>query len=262
MIRQSIKYLAFYFSAKTKYSIHSPFVFSFIEEILENKSSYYSFLAIEHVRNSLKNNSSEIKVNDLGAGSKKIKTDKRKIATIAKTSLQEKQMAQLLFRLINYYQLSSSIVELGTSLGITTAYLSNAKKTNKIYTIEGSDEIANVASSVFQKLGLKNVILIKGNFNEVLPNLSLDNQLGLIYIDGNHTKTATINYFNWALEKANERTVIIIDDIYWSREMEDAWEYIKELKKVSLTIDLFKMGIVFLHSVKAKEHFKLKKAVF
>ena len=171
-------------------------------------------------------------------------------------------MAQLLFRLINYYQLGTVIVELGTSLGITTAYLSNAKRTNKIYTIEGSDEIANIANSVFQKLGLKNVILKKGNFDDILPNLALENQLGLIYIDGNHTKKATINYFNWALKQANDNTVIVIDDIYWSKEMEDAWEYIKETKRVSLTIDLFKMGIVFLHSVKVKEHFKLKKAIF
>ena len=169
---------------------------------------------------------------------------------------------KLLFRLINYYQLSSSIVELGTSLGITTSYLSNAKKSNKIYTIEGADEIANVANSVFQKLGLKNVILKKGEFENVLSELLIDGQLGLIYIDGNHTKEDTINYFNWALENANEKTVIVIDDIYWSREMEDAWEHIKRIKKVSLTIDLFKMGVVFLHSVKVKEHFKLKKAIF
>lgn len=131
MFLQIIKYLSFYFSAKTKYGIHSPFVFAFIEEILENESNYYSFLAIEHIRKKIEKNSSEIIVNDLGAGSKKIKTAKRKISTIAKTSLQEKKMAQILFKMINYYQLSDNVVELGTSLGITTAYLANAKKVIK-----------------------------------------------------------------------------------------------------------------------------------
>jgi len=262
MFLQIIKFLSFYFSAKTKYAIHSPFVFAFIEEILENESNYYSFLAIEHIRKKIEKNSSEIIVNDLGAGSKKIKTAKRKISTIAKTSLQEKKMAQLLFKMINYYKLSDNVVELGTSLGITTAYLANAKKSNKIYTIEGSTEIANVANSVFKKLGLKNIELIIGDFNMNLKNLNLDTKLGLIYIDGNHTKSATISYFNWALENANENTVIVIDDIYWSKEMEESWDYVKKLNEVTMTIDLFKMGIVFLHSVKVKEHFKLKKSIF
>lgn len=262
MFLQIIKYLSFYFSAKTKYAIHSPFVFDFIEEILENESNYYSFLANEHVRKILEKKSTEIIVKDLGAGSKKIKTAKRKISTIAKTSLQEKKMAQLLFKMINHYQLCDIVVELGTSLGITTAYLANAKKSNKIYTIEGSSEIANVAKSVFEKLGLKNVELIIGDFNVNLKNLILDRKLGLIYIDGNHTKSATISYFNWALENANENTIIVIDDIYWSKEMEESWDYVKKLNEVTMTIDLFKMGIVFLHSVKVKEHFKLKKSIF
>ena len=128
MFSQLLKYIAFIFNSKSKYAIHSPFVYDFIEEILENNVQFYSFLAVEHIRNKLKNNHQKINVIDLGAGSKKKKQQYRKVSKIAKNSLQHKQMAQLLFRLINHYQLNPNVIELGTSLGVTTSYLSLANK--------------------------------------------------------------------------------------------------------------------------------------
>ncbi|MBG14778.1 MAG: SAM-dependent methyltransferase [Crocinitomicaceae bacterium] len=257
------KYLGFYFTAKTKYGIHSPFVFDFFNQVYDSNTSYYSFVAIEYVREKLKSNSNRINVEDFGAGSRRFgKGKKRKISKIAATSLQQPKMTALLFRLINYYNLKPVVLELGTSLGITTAYLSNANKNNTVYTIEGSKEIAKVANNVFKQLALKNVKLVIGNFDMVLPRLEFPQPLGFVYIDGNHKKEATLSYFNWALEKANEQTIIVVDDIYWSNDMIQAWDEIKENERVSLTIDLFKLGIVFLHKVQVKEHFKLKKTIF
>ena len=111
-------------------------------------------------------------------------------------------------------------------------------------------------------MGLKNINVLCGDFDLILPKLELNNALGFVYIDGNHKKEATLSYFNWALEKANEQTIIVVDDIYWSNDMIQAWDEIKENERVSLTIDLFKLGIVFLHKVQVKEHFKLKKTIF
>jgi len=262
MFSQLLKYIAFIFNSKSKYAIHSPFVYDFIEEILENNTRFYSFLAVEHIRNKLKNNHQKINVIDLGAGSKKKKQQYRKVSKIAKNSLQHKQMAQLLFRLINHYQLNPNVIELGTSLGVTTSYLSLANKKNKIISIEGSQEIARVASEVFKSLGLKNIELEVGNFDDVLPRLLANQKAGLIYIDGNHTKAATLNYFLWSLEKIDENSIIVFDDIYWSDQMEEAWKEIVNNKRVTLSIDLFKMGIVFFHPSIVKEHYKLRKAIF
>ena len=257
------KYVEFYFTAKTKYGIHSPFLFDFIEQVYEPQTNYYSFSAIEYVRNKLKKNHQLINVKDFGAGSKrKTFSGQRKISEIATHSLQQPKMSALLFRLINFYSLKPIVIELGTSLGICTAYLSTANKKNKIYTIEGCDETAEVAKGVFKQLGLKNIELIVGNFDSILPNLKFSDSPGFVYIDGNHRKEATLKYFDWAIEKLNEQSIVVVDDIYWSKEMFAAWEKIKFNDRVTLSIDLYKLGIVFFHKVKVKEHYKIRKSIF
>ena len=150
-------------------------------------------------------------------------------------------------------------MELGTSLGISSAYLAAANSGSKLITIEGCKEIADVAAQNFTKLELKNIEQVVGNFDKVLPEvLKKTDQLDLVFFDGNHQKEPTPNYFKQCLEKANEKSVFIFDDIYWSREMKEAWEEIKNNKKVTVSIDLFYMGIIFFRKEQVKEHFMIR----
>jgi len=252
------QYIKHYFKSNHKgHNIHSPFVFSFINNIINNDGDFYSFEKIEAIREKLLNDNRTIEITDLGAGSKVYKTNKRVISKIAKTSVISEKEAKLLFRVVNYFQ-PNNIIELGTSLGISTLYLANTNVNSTVYTIEGDKEIYKIANSYFGLLEQKNIKSFNDNFDNKLPELlnSLES-VDCVYIDGNHTKDATLRYFNMLLPKVNSKTVLIFDDIYWSKEMLEAWNEIKANNKVKVTIDMFYFGIVLFRTEQPKEDFRL-----
>lgn len=251
------RYLKFRKGAVTKYKVHSPFVFDFIIQVLEVKGEFYCYKSIELVRSKQLLDNRVIEVTDLGAGSKKLDSNKRKVSEIAKYSLKSPKHAQVLFRIANYFQFKT-ILELGTSLGVTTSYLAKADKRAKIISFEGCSNIAKIARQNFKTLGINNVELIEGNFDDTFPNKLRElDQVDAIFFDGNHRYEPTMRYFHQALEKKHEQSVFIFDDIYWSDEMLKAWEEIKNHPDVTLTIDLFQIGLVFFKQDIEKQHFKL-----
>lgn len=250
------EYIKFQFSAKHHkgHGVHSPFVFSFIEDILNEKNAYYSFKEIENSRRNLLADNSTIFVNDHGTGTSR----ERKISEIARTSLKSKKEAQMLFRFACLMQ-PKNILELGTSLGITTLYLSKARTSAHIHTLEGCPNIAKIAKQNFRNLDVKNITSIVGNIDIELPKVLYKMEsLDMVFFDANHTKEATLNYFNQCLEKANEGSVFIFDDIYWSEGMTEAWKEIFNHPSVTYSIDLFHLGIVFFNKEWKKSHFKIK----
>ncbi|MGI8951269.1 MAG: O-methyltransferase [Chitinophagaceae bacterium] len=241
------------------HGIHSPFVFEFIKEVLNDKKNYDCYKKIEALREQLKQNETILTIEDFGAGSRADLQQKRKVSQIAKSALKSKKFSQLLFRIVNFYQ-PKNILELGTSLGITTAYLASGNLNAQVITMEGSHEIANVARKNFEQLHLKNLQLIEGNFDDNLP--AIIHQLLTInfaFIDGNHRKEPTLNYFNQLINHSTQSSILIFDDIHWSKEMEEAWQEIQLHNSVSLTIDLFFIGLVFLRKEnKVKQHFIIR----
>lgn len=239
--------------------MHSPFVFDFILNVLNNKSGYTSPSSIEALRKELLKQKEVLEIEDLGAGSRLHAPRQKAVAQIARTALKPKKYAQLLFRLVKHYQ-PQTIIELGTSLGITTAYLAAANPSAQIITIEGSRAIAQKASENFQKLNLTNIQSFQGNFDNLLPSvISHQPSIDLAYIDGNHRYQPTINYFQQLLSQSHNNSILIFDDIHWSEEMEQAWEEIKEDPSVQYTIDIFFLGFVFFRQeFKEKQHFKIR----
>lgn len=258
----ALKYCRYYITASNGkgHGVHSPFVFNFITEVLNDDRFFYCYKPIEQLRQQLLANETRITVQDIGAGSRIFKNAERSICSIAASSLKPAKYARLLFRMVNYLQ-PQHILELGSSLGITTAYLASANINTTVFTIEGSPSVANVAQQNFNQLGLQNISLQQGNFDEVLQPLLQSNFrfLDFVFIDGNHRKEPTIRYFEQMLPYIHEKTVLIFDDIHWSREMEEAWEYIKLHEKVTLTVDLFFIGIVFFRKEqKEKQYFTIR----
>jgi predicted O-methyltransferase YrrM len=254
------QFIKFYFSAKTKYKVHSPFVFDFIKNVLEDNRLFYAYHEVETVRKFLLTNTTKIEVTDLGAGSKFAKNNQRSIQQIAKTALSSPSFCRLLFKLTNHYK-PDTIIEMGTSLGISTAYLRMGALNAKLLTLEGCPEISAQAQQVFKRLNLKNIEAKIGNFKTTLPEaLQTIGSVDLVFFDGNHRKAPTLQYFNEAFEFANDNSVFIFDDIYWSKEMNEAWEILKDDHRVTLSIDLFSMGILFFKKeFKVKQHYKLVK---
>ena len=251
------KYLKYKLTASHKggHGIHSPFVFKLLTEIIENFGQYYSYQEIDDLRIELQNDKRKIEITDLGAGSKHLTARSRKISDIAKKSSTKKTFGEMLFRLVNYFQ-PKTILELGTSLGLSTCYLAKANSHSKIFTIEGCPETAKIATENFQKMEIKNVTQFIGNFNELLPHIITEQKnIDFVFFDGNHAKQPTIEYFNLCLKAVNNNTVFIFDDIHWSEGMEEAWKVIQNNEKVKVTIDLFFMGLVFFRKEMQKENY-------
>jgi predicted O-methyltransferase YrrM len=248
-------YLSFLINGVTKNNINSTVIDELTEYVLDAKINYYAFIGIEHYRKILLKNQSEIVLYDLGEGSKTIKNKKTNIGALTKNVQSSALKGQLIFRLINFYK-RKNILEIGTSLGLTTAYLSNGNKKGKVTTVEGDPAIYELAKQNFQKLGLQNVAIHNKSFDNSLPEF-LKNKYDLIFFDGNHSKDATLKYFYWALESPHSDAIFIFDDIYWSLEMKQAWLEICSNPKTIMSVNIFSLGIVFLSKNKEKKHINL-----
>ena len=235
------------------HGVHSPFVFAFITDILEEKQPYYCFEEIEKTRQLLCQNNQKIFVDDFGTG----RSNHRKISSIARKSLKSKKFAQLIFRIIAFYK-PTTIIELGTSLGITSSYIASANKQAKVFSFEGSTEIAKIAKNNMDTLHLSNINIITGDITTQLP-LFLANsaQIDMIFFDANHKKEPTLSYFNMCVDKIGKKALFIFDDIYWSKEMKEAWEEICADTRIQVSIDLFSIGIVFIDPELKKKHYTI-----
>ena len=255
------KFIHYYLTASNGkgHGMHSPFVFQFITDILNDKNEYPDYRKVEELRKQLLKDQALLPVEEMGAGSRNQTTSSRSIASIARHAAKPRKLAQLLYRIARYYE-PDNIIELGTSLGITTSYLSLARPTAKINTLEGSESIADKAKEHFEKLGLHNINLIRGHFDDTLgPALNTFSKIDLAFIDGNHRYEPTMRYFHQLLEKKNNDTIMIFDDIHWSAEMERAWGEIQEHPDVRCSIDLFFIGLVFFKAeIKEKQRFKIR----
>ena len=249
-------YIKFLLRSKNRHGVHSPFVFNLISNCLYDKTKYTAYEELRSYRNQLLHDRSTIEVSDLGPGSQVIKSKNRVIRDIARIAGTTPFRARMLYRLVRYLD-AKRILELGTSLGLGTQAMSLGNPNASIQSIEGCPNIRNYSQNNFKTMGLTNVEFLQGDFDKVLDELQ-DSTYDLIFIDGNHQKTATLNYFNRLLKQVHNDSVMIFDDIHWSADMEDAWSQISSHPEVSVSIDTFFWGLVFFRREQRKEHFTIR----
>ncbi len=249
-------FFSFYRKAETIYNVQSAFLYGLILNVLDNQKEYYIYSHLQSARNKLLKNERELNVTDLGVGSHSISSSKRKIQYIAATSLSEDITCRILFQLVEYFK-PKQILELGTSLGLSSMYLASPSKDIRITTIEGDKEIANIAKSLHKEYHFNNITVINGSFKDKLPAI-LQNikTIDLVFIDGHHDGSYTLQYFNQILAHCHDHTIIVFDDIYWSPDMTNAWQHIINNPKVTLALDIYRLGIVFLNNDLSKQYFR------
>jgi predicted O-methyltransferase YrrM len=253
-------YLKFLFlSGSTKgHGIHSPFVFDFVTGVLSDKKGPEWLSMVEKMRKRLKRDGRIIEVNDLGAASEGEGHKLRKVSDIVRSSAVPKKTGILLSNMAHEFG-RSLIVEFGTSFGISTMYLACGCSGARVLTMEGSAAVAEIAAGNFIEAGLANIEVLTGSFDEKLDEIvSAGITPGLVFLDGNHRKEPTLNYFAKIAEISDPETVVIIDDINYSAEMNEAWSMIKEHEKVSVTIDIFRMGIVFFRKGIFRQNYTIR----
>lgn len=292
--RLAQKYLHYYLTAANGkgHGIHSPFVFDFVLKVLNDRYAYADYAAIESLRRQSLADRTMLDIEDMGAGSAWKAPRQRSIGDITRRAAKPARLGQLLYRIARYYR-PARLVELGTSLGFSTAYLAagvgaahggvgvgggegggaregwpggarsgaahgrsggdEAGGAGRVWSIEGSEQVAAAAERNLHSLGLEAQV-VRGNFDSVLPGVLQEiGGIDLAFVDGNHRRDPTLSYFNQLMAVAGRPAVLIFDDIHWSEEMEEAWAAIKNDPRVYLTIDVFFIGLVFL-----REEFKVK----
>lgn len=255
-MNQIFSYLKFWWKSKNQHGIHSPFVYNLITQCFYDQSSYNSYSKLKQYRRDLLNNPNAIEVTDLGAGSHVINRKMRTISQIAKHAGTTHHRAKLLFRLVHYFK-CNTILELGTSLGIATYAMHLGHSNSNITTIEGCPNLSKFSEDGFKRLKLSNITVLTGDFKNVLQTLT-SNRYDFIFIDGNHQKEATLDYFKTLLPTVHNDSVFIFDDIHWSKGMTEAWETILQHPKVTVSIDTFFWGFVFFRKEQVKEHFTIR----
>jgi predicted O-methyltransferase YrrM len=234
-------YFIYRLKAVNEHGVHSPFVFDLLMNVIYNKNEYYSFQKIEKVREEL-------------FSSKKI----IEISKIAKPYTLPAKYSQLLFRLVNHF-MPSQIIEVGTSFGFNTAYMASANSGNSIITIEKDQEIAEIAKQNFKQLKLKNIEQKTGSVDVILKTIVANYQnLVFVCFDGDHCKQDVLNYFYICVENVTEESVFVFENMYLSAELIEAWKEIKNDSRVTVTLDMFFMGIVFFRKTQVKQHFVIK----
>ena len=256
---QSASFIRYWLQAMNQHSLHPPFIFNLYTKAIKKECQDPLFGEIEQARKNLLKNPQTVDIFDLGAGSSISAKKKRRISEIARFSLTKPDFSRLLYRLIRYMK-ADTVLELGTSLGINTLYLSAAAPQGTIYTLEGCPQTANVALETFSEWKNQNIRLLKGNIDNTLPDLLHKTNLKIdaAYLDANHTYTASLNYFKLLLPHLHENSFLVLDDIHWSKEMHAAWKEICQHPRVSLSLDLYDAGILFFQTGIRKEHYVLE----
>ena len=252
---QLLAYINYWLRQVDDHSLHSPFLFKFYNELIKQEHKVDE--QIESLRDKLKQNTESITLQDFGAGSRVSNSKERNINQIARHASTPARFSVFLRELIDYLKLET-VVELGTSLGLNTLYLSTNTRT-KVFTFEGDPSVAKLAQQNFDESKRSNIELIQGNidhtYQEVLPRIA---RIDLAYLDANHRYEPTLKYFDLSLEKCHDKSVIVLDDIHWSKEMQRAWDELRQRPEVSLSLDLFEAGILFLDPELPNEHYILK----
>lgn len=252
-------YIKHLFLATDLHGLHSPFLDDFYRSVIKVKNPTFDDFLILEERKKLMKESRVIAINDLGAGSKVYNKAERPISALARSSLTPIKFSRFLTRCIAYNN-SKTVLELGTSLGINAAYLGKAiEEKGKLYTLEGCENTILEAEKTLERLGLSNVEIIKGDIDLTLPLLLKLKRpkLDLVYLDANHRYDPSVNYVNQICKYCHNKSIIILDDIHWSAEMNKAWRQLCRDDRFSLKIDLFEAGLLFLDPALNKEEIRL-----
>lgn len=237
------------------HDIGSPFVLKLTDKFLLNVKNVQKTLApVESLRKELLSDKTLIYIDDPGTGAVKHDT----IAGICKRASGSSRKLRILHQLVKFVEPEMTI-ELGTSLGLSSASIALAMPDKTVITVEGEKSIALQANDNFARLDLKNIRLIAQKFDEVLPALVGELKSPFfIYIDGNHTYEATVKYYDLFSLHLDEHSMLVFDDIRWSKGMEKAWDYICNHPQSTICIDFYDIGVVVFNKESIKQKINLR----
>lgn len=243
--------------SKNQYAVHSPFIYDFLTKCLYAKYPNTHKNKLRLFRKVFLTSSEVIEMTDRGSGSQQFSSNYRAVKDMARYAGMTRHKSKLINKIIGYFNIKT-VLELGTSVGLGSLAMAVNMPNTKVETIEACPNTAAFAKKQFKSLDLENIKVFNYDFSFFLNNISDRKQYDLIYVDGHHNKEATLKYFNLLQKHIHQYSVIIFDDIYWSKDMQDAWLTICTHENLKVSIDLYFWGIVFFNPNLSQQHYKIR----
>lgn len=219
-----LSYLRYLLQRKSEYGIHSPFVYEFMRKVLNDSGSNRDYDTIYRISRLL---------------------DKRK-----HINYYLRKRSRLLYRMVRYFE-PDSVVSFGKTSALNTAAMALGHLQSKVYLEESTDFLDTLNS-----MGVVNVSLIQPEEFDSEHFKQLNS--GFVFFGHNSFEDDTWDYLGDCLNHKTSDSVFIFEGIHRTRDMEDAWEEIKGNEDVSVTFDLYCVGVVFFREGIEKQDFVLK----
>ena len=226
------------------FGVHSPFVFSLITKVIEEKCSYYSFHDIELIRKQLLFRDEPITYPDRKHNGK---IRRRTIGEVVRREAIKPKHGALLFRLTNYFK-PQNILQLGPAMGLSTLYLTSYTSGLNCTALENVPEFVPIAQISFEKAARNPIDLRVGNYKELLPRALEDmGKVDLVFLNTTYEQQNNLWLFIECLKHVHDDTILVFEGIKTSHRMRNFWKKVCAHPAVTVTIDLYSMGIVFFN---------------
>lgn len=234
------------------FGVHSPFVFSLITKVIEEKCPYYCFQEIELLRKQLLFGEKKITYPDRKCNGR-IKT--RAIGSIVKHEAISPKEGALLFRLTNYFK-SKHILQIGSNMGLSTLYLTSYAKGLSCIALEHIPEFAEISKQTISRKGRNKVDLRIGEYIKLLPQALNDlHTVDLVFFNTQHETVDNQELFNECLKFVKNETLFIFEGINANNEMRSFWKNVCACPEVTVSLDLFSLGIAVFNKKLHKKNY-------
>jgi hypothetical protein len=242
--------------------VHSPFIYDFLTTVIRNKSDDRIVSHVESLRSEMYADSRSISIIDLGAGSLRMNGRVREVRDIARAAALPAKEAGLLTRMVQGASFAHRslgeggehgaggmeqgiILELGTSLGVSTLAMALAAPERRVVTVEGCPSLAQIATANLTRHGAPNATVLNMEFSEALEKIRSDGEkVSFAFIDGNHKGKALAHYAR-KIAEMGEEMIIIADDIRLTHDMYCGWKSIVREQLAPASMETLRFGILF-----------------
>lgn len=246
-----LEYLRYRWKAGNAYSIHSPFVYDFYNQVLKRK--YPSLENEKEIKARYLQNNSPIQFED----PKTKKVFKTTVKALSQKTWSGRSFSYFLIKLCEWLSVST-LLETGTALGLNISMVSQARGMKQAVSIEGSEILVEQASALCLHPPNVELKIVQGNIYEVFAETLKAFKPEIVFLDADHRSEAIQFYLEEIEKHSGNVKAIVIHDIYWSRDMKNVWMEIIKDHRFLLTIDCFHAGIIFFSEQMEKQHFILK----
>jgi predicted O-methyltransferase YrrM len=248
-------FIQYLIKGRSKYYIHSPFVYDFCRFVLSRKPLQKDSDTINSIIKYYQSKKDILNLQEFGAARKRDYAIK--IGDYLNRTAITNKYGRLLHNLVAYYQVEH-VIETGTALGISTSWMALSNPNCKISSIEGNKKLCDVSNEMFIRFSITNTQVYCGLVEDVLPELAKNMKCKtLLFIDAHHTGAATMRYFAMIKSYVKDDTIVVFDDINYSAEMNDAWKNIICDERVTLSLNLYRIGVIFFNPSLSKQAFSL-----